>query len=326
MARSLGLTPVNQGFIAIGWSEMGDPVRLPPDQEDLKSSLDQALPYAKPPTNPIAAGILFRFAQQMRNGDIVVYPCQADRNIYIGTVTGRPYCHQRAGLRDMPNRRAVAWSVGIHRDRFSPSALYEIDADITLFQITTHADEFRAALACDALPHGARGDNARRGADADNVADPAQDFIIQSLKTKMSPYEFEAFTAHLLTCMGYHTRVTRAASDGGIDIIAHRDELGFEPPVIKVQCKQILEQIGRPDVQKLHGAVENGEYGLFVTLGRFSKDAQVFERSRPNLRLIDGSALVKLIYAYYDAFDPPYKRILPLKRALIPIPAATTPG
>lgn len=26
----------------------------------------------------------------------------------------------------------------------------------------------------------------------------------------------------------------------GIDIIAHRDELDFEPPIIKIQCKQIL--------------------------------------------------------------------------------------
>jgi len=45
-------------------------------------------------------------------------------------------------------------------------------------------------------------------------------------------------------------RVTKASGDAGVDVIAHRDELGFEPPLIKVQCKQTLGTNGRPDVQK----------------------------------------------------------------------------
>ena len=78
------------------------------------------------------------------------------------------------------------------------------------------------------------------------------------------------------------------------DGAAHRDELGFEPPIIKVQVKQVLDQIGRPAVQQLHGAIETGEHGLFVTLGGFSNDARVFERRKPNLRLVDGDALIAL--------------------------------
>ncbi|MFM2099605.1 MAG: hypothetical protein RLZZ366_1144, partial [Pseudomonadota bacterium] len=138
--------------------------------------------------------------------------------------------------------------------------------------------------------------------------------------TSQTPYQFEEFVAHLLTCMGYFARVTQASGDGGVDIIAHRDELGFEPPIIKVQCKQILSTIGRPEVQQLHGAIERGEHGLFVTLGSFSADARTFERTKPNLRLIDGPALIELIYTHYPKFEPRFQILLPLKQSYRPSP------
>lgn len=76
--------------------------------------------------------------------------------------------------------------------------------------------------------------------------------------------------------------------------------------------------IGRPEAQLLHGAVEHGEHGLFVTRGSFSADARTFERTKPNLRLIDGSALIELIYTHYHQFEPRYQMLLPLKRSYIP--------
>jgi restriction system protein len=118
--------------------------------------------------------------------------------------------------------------------------------------------------------------------------------------------------------MGYHARVTQASADGGIDVIAHRDGLGFEPPIIKVQCKQTLSTNGRPDVQKLYGAIEKEEKGLFVTLGSFSSDARTFEQSKSNLRLLDGKELVELIFIHYDRFAPRYRALIPLKRTYSP--------
>ena len=41
------------------------------------------------------------------------------------------------------------------------------------------------------------------------VEESAEDFIIKRLKARLSPYDFEKFIAHLLTCMGYHARVTQ---------------------------------------------------------------------------------------------------------------------
>ena len=121
--------------------------------------------------------------------------------------------------------------------------------------------------------------------------------------------------------MGYQARVTRYAGDGGVDIIAHKDELGFEPPIIKVQCKHTLATIGGPEVQKLLGAAQASESALFVTVGEYSADARHIERNTSRLRLIGGEDLIALVFAHYERFEPRFKAMLPLKRTYTPAPA-----
>jgi len=118
--------------------------------------------------------------------------------------------------------------------------------------------------------------------------------------------------------MGYHARVTPPSGDGGVDIIAHKDELGFEPPIIKVQCKQVLSNIGQPEIAQLYGHVESREHGLFVSLGNYTPQARQFERGKHNLRLITGPELVELIFNHYEQFEPRYQSLLPMKRVYIP--------
>ena len=120
--------------------------------------------------------------------------------------------------------------------------------------------------------------------------------------------------------MGFRTRVSPEGPDGGIDILAHKDELGFEPPIVKVQVKSTDGSIGDPEVSSLYGKVAGGEHGLLVTLGTFTRHAESFAKSKSNLRLIDGEKLVELVLAHYEQFDSRYKAILPLKRVYIPQP------
>jgi restriction system protein len=316
MAEIAASAPVEGGFVGIGWEDMGDLKLLSPSREAFKERFTEMFPDEKSGAVPVKAGVLYRFACEMAVGDIVVYPSKPDRMVHLGVIEGDYSFHPEA-LHDYPHRRAVRWIAERSRADFSQSALHEIGSAITLFQINTHTEEFLAALEGKAT--GAEDvDEDTADEVSIQVEESTEDFIIKRLKTKLGPYDFEKFIAHLLTCMGYHARVTQQSSDGGIDVIAHKDELGFEPPIIKVQCKQTLEQIGRPKVQELHGAVEQGEHGLFVTLGAFSKDALTFERSKPNLRLIDGNTLIDLIYTHYERFDTRYKILLPLKRTYIP--------
>jgi restriction system protein len=319
MRRDHGLAPIEQGYIAIGWLKMGDLSQIPPTRDAFKAAYQRANPDEKPGRMRVAAGVVFRFACEMKSGDIVIYPSKVDRMVNIGVIESG-FQYAPAAPFNCPQRRAVKWLKQIPRANFSQPALNEIGSAVTLFKVTTNTDEFLAALEGQVFePEDIDEVSAERV--SEQVEETTEDFIIKRLKTSQTPYQFEHFIAHLLKCMGYFSRVTQASGDGGVDIIAHRDELGFEPPIIKVQCKQILSTIGRPDVQKLFGAIEREEKGLFVTLGSFSADARTFEQTKPNLRLIDGSALIDLIYEHYDKFEPRYQMLLPLKRSYIPGPA-----
>ena len=120
--------------------------------------------------------------------------------------------------------------------------------------------------------------------------------------------------------MGYRCRLSPEGPDGGIDIIAHKDELGFEPPIIKVQVKSAEGSVSEPVVSQLNGKVSAGEFGLLVTLGTFTPPARNFARNKSNLRLIDGAELVSLIFQHYEQFDSRYKGLLPLRRVYVPQP------
>ena len=140
------------------------------------------------------------------------------------------------------------------------------------------------------------------------------DFVIRQLMTKLSGYDFEEFVAHLPDCLGYTARVTQRSGDGGVDVIAHRDKPGFEPPILKVQCKRKTDQIPRPEVDQLLGTLGEGEY----TLGSFSRQSAELERNRPKLRLIDGEQFVGLLPEHYARLAPRYRSIIPLKQICVP--------
>lgn len=153
------------------------------------------------------------------------------------------------------------------------------------------------------------------GADIEGVT---RDFIVKRFAQHLKGHPLADFVAHLLGAMGYRTRVSPPGADGGVDIVAHRDVLGFEPPIIKVQVKSTLQNIGQPEVSGLVGSLAPSEYGLFVTLGGYTPQAMNFARQKSNLRLIDGNDLVKLILEHYEQFDSGYKALLPLRQVYVP--------
>ena len=167
---------------------------------------------------------------------------------------------------------------------------------MSVFQIKTYTDEFKKALAVK-IPETPDEEDTTIQVVAEEVEENTRDFVIKRLAQELKGHPFSKFIAHLLGTMGYRTRVSPEGPDGGIDIIAHKDELGFEPPIIKVQVKSSEGNIGAPMVQALFGNVEpgSGEFGLFITLGSFTSQASTFARSKSNLRLIDGPELIDLI-------------------------------
>jgi restriction system protein len=103
-------------------------------------------------------------------------------------------------------------------------------------------------------------------------------------------------------------------------------KLAADREAFKVQVKSTEGSIGDPIVSQLYGKVERSEYGMVVTLGTFTNQAQNFARNKSNLRLIDGEELVGLVLQHYEQFDSKYKGLLPLKRVYVPEPLEETEG
>lgn len=316
---------VDEGFISVGWNPMGDLRAIGDDQHAMKTKLAATYPDAKPGAIPVWAGVLRRFAFEMREGDLVVAPYKPAGTVNLGVVAG-PY-EYHPEVDDHPHRRRVRWTrVGVARAQFSQAALYELGAFITLFKITRHREEFarfaetgRPAEPTETIATGDE-DLVNRAADApnaDRIEQHTRDFVTRSLLTDVSHREFEEFTADLLAALGYQTRVTPYSAGGGIDVIAHRDPLGLEPPIIKVQCKHTSATHGRPDVQQLIGTLAPNELGLFVTLGAYSKEARNVERERQNLRLFDGSDVTRLTLEHYAELPARWPKVIPLRSVLV---------
>jgi restriction system protein len=306
-----------KNYIALGWSRVGNLAQIPATRDAFKETLVRHYPDKKPGAVPVEAGQLFRFVHEMQNGDLVVYPSSVDRQIHIGEVSGAYVYHPDEEL-GYPHRRPVKWLRSVPRTQFTQGALYETGSAMSFFQIRNYADEFLAALEGKMpLPQPATEDETVALV-VEDIEQTTADFIHKQLAKELKGHAFADFVAHLLQRMGYRTRVSPPGPDTGIDIIAHKDELGFEPPFIKVQVKSVEGSIGAPEVQALYGNIDNSQFGLFVTLGRFTSQAQSFARGKGNLRLIDGNELVGLILQYYDQFDSHYKGLLPLKRVFIP--------
>lgn len=115
--------------------------------------------------------------------------------------------------------------------------------------------------------------------------------------------------------MGYVARVTQRSGDGGVDVIAHKDTLGFEPLLLRFNVKTLTSN-GLPEINQLLGTLEDGEYALFVNLGSYSNQAKSKATNKSRLRLIDGKEIVELIYRYYEDFKPQYRALIPLKQVL----------
>ncbi len=313
---------LDAGRVAIGWRTVGDLSALGSDRESFKNAVAKAYPDYKAGAVPVQAGQLFRFVHEMRLGDLVVLPAKRDRRIHIGHVAG-PYEYVADASDGYVNQRKVTWLKDLPRTAFSQGALWETGSALTLFQVKNYADEFRLAAIgvadTPALPAAtAVDDDPTVAAVAEEIEDSTSDFVLKQLARKVRGREFEFFVAHLLEAMGYRARVTVTSGDGGVDIIAHKDALGFEPPIIKVQVKSSEGQIGEPDVKQLKGNLSGGEKGLFVTLGSFSNKAVLFARTVPDIRLIDGTDLVKLILEHYDQFSGTYRAAIPLKQVYVP--------
>ena len=238
--------------VALGWHEMGDLSDMPAEREAFKNKVAKVYPDMKQGAKINSASQLFRFIHEMKIGDLVCYPSKADRHIHIGRLTG-PYQYDPTIVPSYPQQRSVEWKSSVPRTSFSQGALYEIGSALSLFQLKNYADEFRAAVDGKPVISPVVAEDETVALVTEEVEETTKDFVLKKLARDLKGHPFADFVAHLLGTMGYRTRVSPEGVDGGVDIVAHRDELGFEPPIIKGQVKSSEGSVGDPVVSQLYG-------------------------------------------------------------------------
>ena len=142
---------------------------------------------------------------------------------------------------------------------------------------------------------------------------------------KMSPKKFEAFSRALLNRMGveFTEKGVQVSNDGGIDGYGyHVDVDDFRTTRVVIQCKRYNSgPVSEPAINQFLGTMNKfqADYGVFITLSSFTKNAKKYLDANPIIRGIDGDGLVDLILKYYDKLDEKYQNIIPLEMVYIPV-------
>lgn len=140
---------------------------------------------------------------------------------------------------------------------------------------------------------------------------------IETYLAYMNPYDFQELVAGLLRGMGYHVAwVSPPGADRGIDIIAHEDPLGINGPRVKVQVKRRPnDRTGVDGIRSFMATLADGDVGLFVASGGFSRDAEDEARrqERRRITLVDLKKLFDLWVEHYNEIPETNKRLLPLR-------------
>lgn len=306
---------LNENIIAIGWKEMGDLSLIGESRDSFKEKYIKTYPEVKKGGIANGVGMLYRFCYEVQIGDYIVYPSKTNREINIGVVEG-DYVYDPSQIEYVQTRK-VKWLKHFPRMAFSQGALYEIGSAMTFFSVKNYADEFLSALDKDFKKTVSSDyEDESIGATAEDIIESTKDFILKELSRQLKGYDLENFVADLLRTMGYRTVVSPHGGDSGIDITAYKDEL---PPRILVQVKSQDGDIKESTIQSLKGAMREGDYGLFVTLSNYTKNAKLYLNNTPIIRGINGTELVELVLKYYSELSEKYQKMIPLKRVYIPV-------
>lgn len=308
-----------KGVVALGWSDVGD-LSSERTREDFKERIRNQYPNWKDGRQINGASQLYRFVQELSEGDLVLTPVSDTRTIKIGKLTG-PYEYAPSVVEGYPHTRAVEWLDEISRDELTVPARNSAGGALTLFSMNEHAEEIEGLLAGERPEEQEEGEEeAFETAFYEEVSGKAEELISDKI-AHMDPFDFEELVAAVLRAMGYHARVTDPGPDRGVDIIAHPDALGLENPRIKVQVKQRNKRAGGPDMRNFIGTLRDNERGIFVSTGGFSSDARE-EARRPragvSVTTVDRDRFVELLTEHYQDLSPDARALIPLREVYIP--------
>ncbi|CTP93396.1 restriction endonuclease [Xanthomonas translucens pv. poae] len=308
------------GVVAVGWNQLAAHAKPGVGRKQLIALYQSADPQTKHGTVVSGASQVWRFINDIQEGDWVITYSPVNRLYSIGNVSGAGEHHPEWAEQGMPLARKVQWQKQeLPRDSLSATTKNSLGSTLTLFEIPpSAAAEVLAALKGKPAP--VADDEAEEA-----VTDPLADIESQALErikdrvNELGWDDMQQLVAGILRAMGYKTQVSPPGSDRGKDIVASPDGFGFEHPRIVVEVKHRKGQMGSQEIRSFLGGRHKDDRGLYVSTGGFSKDAQ-YEADRAPIPLAMWTLdhVVRALIEHYDATDAETKRIVPLKRLYWP--------
>lgn len=302
---------LREGIVSIGWADLGDPA-LYPTKESLFVKADRVYLDNKPLTRHSWVNQIWRFYQEIEVGDRVVSYSKEHREYIIGTIKSEA-TYRYTDDNSYPNERQVTWeSTRISRHNLTQAAKNSLSSVLTVFRIDAWGQEL---------------DNALHGTIASTLHNPEHediDVLLQELQTQaqamiedkidaLNPWDMQDLIDGLLHALGYLTKV----ADEGINLLAFKDELGFEKPIIKVAIHHRTQVTGSEEIRHLLGAHPLEANSLIVSTGGFTTSALRIAQQN-NVKAIDLEQLGQLIVQTYEKLPNTTRALLPLRAFYLP--------
>lgn len=310
-----------RGVAAIGWNQLAAHAKPGVGRKQLIALYQSAEPQAKQGTVVSGASQVWRFVNDIQDGDWIVTYSPPNRLYSIGRVTGTVEHRPEWADQGLPLTRSVQWQQQeLPRDSLGTSTKNSLGSTLTLFEVpSSAAAEVLAVLKGKPL-------SAVEDETEEIIADPLADIESQALErikdrvNELDWDDMQQLVAGILRAMGYKTQVSPPGSDRGKDIVASPDGFGFEHPRIFVEVKHRKGQMGSQEIRSFLGGRHKDDRGLYVSTGGFTKDAQ-YEADRASIPLAMWTLdhVVRALIEHYDATDSETKRIMPLKRLYWPV-------
>ncbi len=318
--------------IYLTWGGLNYDLNKLPDRASLMALLDKVYPQFKKFHRIQNSGQIWAFVHKMEPGDWVAVPSKR-KTIHIGAITGK-YTFDLDAKNPYYHHREVRWlERDIPRTNFDQDILNSLGAITTVCRIKRNDAEerVRAMQANGWKSVGTKprpvtdGDEDGEGAEVTDETAPAEldleqigrDQIARQIYSKYAGHGLEELVEAILKAQGFTTHRSDKGADGGIDILAATDTLGFGHPRICVQVKSQTSPLERPVLDQLVGTMQHvgADQGLLVCWGGFKP---TIIREVPRLffkvRLWDQNDFINQFLGVYDKLDEDLRAEIPLKR------------
>lgn len=311
---------LDQGPAVINWEDVPD-LATYRTKIDLQTFYRHRYPDGKPGSIAIAVGQLWAFANSIRDGDLAVMPLKRRAGVAIGRITG-PYQYRSDLPPNAYHTRPTNWLYkDIQRTAFDPDILLSFNGLLTVYQIQRERAEDRImAAATGGTPAAAPPNGEVVPSESQpplNLETSARDQIRAYIARNFHSHDLARLVDAVLKAQGYQTSVSPPGPDGGVDIIAGREPLGFDPPLLCVQVKSSEQPVDVHPWRELQGVMRDfgAKQGLFVSWGGFNQAVRKEERQKFfEIRQWDADDLIDAVMDHYEQLPADLLAELPLKR------------